>query len=93
MNKFLVITILVFFPVFAFAQDTTDIKPNWEGSANIGLYFFQDDFVAMPVIKFNKNRLHFEARYNYESKKTVSVWGGYNFSGGGNGVSARAKAE
>ena len=82
MNKFLVITILVFFPVFAFAQDTTDIKPSWEGSANIGLYFFRDDFIAMPVIQFDKNRFHLEARYNYESKETFPFWGGYNFSGG-----------
>ena len=30
----------------------------------------------------DRDWLHLEARYNYEDFKTVSLWAGYNFSGG-----------
>ena len=36
----------------------------------------------LPVLRADKGKLHLEARYNYESEKTVSVWGGFNIAGG-----------
>ncbi len=37
---------------------------------------------ACPVVTADRERLHLEARYNYEALHTGSVWGGYNFSTG-----------
>jgi hypothetical protein len=45
-------------------------------------FFFSDPFFMLPVIIADKNKLHLEARYNYEDLKTFSGWAGYNFSGG-----------
>ena len=36
----------------------------------------------IAVVTADKNRLHLEARYNYEDFRTFSAWGGYNFHGG-----------
>jgi hypothetical protein len=36
----------------------------------------------LPVFRADKNKLHLEARYNYEDFETFSGWVGYNFSGG-----------
>lgn len=54
----------------------------WSFGAAANLYFFSDDFIALPVFTADKNHLHLEARYNYEDVKTASVWAGYNFYGG-----------
>lgn len=35
-----------------------------------------------PVFTADHNWLHLEARYNYESQRTGSLWAGYNFSAG-----------
>ena len=51
----------------------------WEFSATANLYFLNDDFFVLPVITADKGKLHLEARYNYEDRKTTSVWGGMNF--------------
>lgn len=65
-------------------QDTSTSRKKWEGSADMNFYFFKDDFIILPVLRVDINKLHLEARYNYESEKTVSVWTGYNLSGGKN---------
>lgn len=57
-------------------------KPSWEFNASVYAYFQPDDFFLLPVFSADRNRLHLEARYNYEDFKTVSMWGGFNFSGG-----------
>ncbi len=77
------ILILVTSAFKAFAQDVPVIeKPVWESNAEMNLYFFKDDFIAVPVFKADKNKLHLEGRYNYEDLQTFSAWVGYNFSGG-----------
>lgn len=69
--------------VAAFAQEKPASEtPAWELNAEMNLYFFKDDFIAVPVFKADKNRLHLEGRYNYEDLQTFSGWVGYNFSGG-----------
>ncbi|WP_410961830.1 hypothetical protein, partial [Salmonella sp. SAL4359] len=60
------------------ASDSVD----WEFNADVNFYFIPDDFFVLPVFKADKNRLHLEARYNYEDRETFSAWAGYNFSGG-----------
>jgi hypothetical protein len=37
---------------------------------------------VQPSFTADRDRLHLEARYNYEAQKTASVWMGWNFSGG-----------
>jgi len=53
----------------------------WEWSLSTSTYFVQNgrDY-ANPNLVADHDWLHLEARYNYESIKTGSVWLGYNFS-------------
>lgn len=55
----------------------------WSFSASAYTYLVPDshDYVQ-PTITADRNRLHLEARYNYEALDTGSAWVGYNFSGG-----------
>lgn len=55
---------------------------NWDISPAINFYFIPDDFFVLPIITFDRHRLHLEARYNYEDRETFSFWAGYNFEGG-----------
>jgi hypothetical protein len=41
-----------------------------------------DDFL-LPIVSADCDRLHLEARYNYEAPDTGSLWIGANYSGGG----------
>jgi hypothetical protein len=55
-------------------------------AANASLYFYAvpgADNYLQPTVKADEERLHLEARYNYESKNALSLWGGYKFIGGG----------
>lgn len=60
-------------------QDSTS---SWNFSTDINTYFIPDNFFVLPVFRADKNKLHLEARYNYEDLETFSGWIGYNFSGG-----------
>ncbi|HNS18290.1 MAG TPA: hypothetical protein PKI34_10760 [Bacteroidales bacterium] len=69
----------------AFAQDRDSISSSrWNHEVEIDLIFLKDDFIFLPIYSADKNRLHLEARYNYEDINTFSAWIGYNFSGGNN---------
>lgn len=49
-------------------------------SFNASVYFYAvpgDDNYLQPTVRADADRLHLEARYNYEGKETVSLWGGY----------------
>lgn len=66
-----------------FAQDDSSASSSvWQFNAAVNFYFIPDDFFMLPVFIADKNRLHLEARYNYEDKETFSGWVGYNFTGG-----------
>jgi len=55
----------------------------WSFSASAYTYFVPDDQnYVQPAFKADRGRLHLEARYNYEDRKTGSMWAGYNFSAG-----------
>jgi hypothetical protein len=56
----------------------------WNFSTDLNFYFIPDDFFVLPVFRADKNKLHLEARYNYEDRETFSGWIGYNFMGGEN---------
>ncbi|HWA35575.1 MAG TPA: hypothetical protein VG737_15645 [Cyclobacteriaceae bacterium] len=69
--------------VAMFGQDSPPSEtPGWEFNAELNFYFFKDDFFALPVFQADKNKLHLEARYNYEDMQTFSGWVGWNFKGG-----------
>ena len=55
----------------------------WSFSVSAATYIVPNDQeYAQPTFTADRDWLHLEARYNYESLKTGSVWVGYNFSGG-----------
>jgi hypothetical protein len=76
-----ILTLLFFSPVSAQEPDTL-ARSEWNHSFENDFYFYKNDFVYLPIYSVNKDRLHLEARYNYEDMKTFSAWFGYNFSGG-----------
>ena len=60
----------------------TDEKA-WSFSVSAATYIVPNDQAyAQPTFTADRDWLHLEARYNYESLKTGSVWIGYNLSGG-----------
>jgi hypothetical protein len=71
-------------PGFAQQEHTESDPKVWELGADLNFYFFSDDFFVLPAIRADKNKLHLEARYNYEDLNTFSGWVGYNFMGGKN---------
>jgi hypothetical protein len=55
----------------------------WTFSASAYTYVVPDDReYVQPTVTADRDRLHLEARYNYEALDTASAWVGYNFSGG-----------
>lgn len=71
--------VLLITPI-AIAQETD--KNQWDFQATGMFYIYSDDFYLLPVLKADKEKLHLEARYNYEGRETFSLFGGYNIKGG-----------
>lgn len=84
MKRILLFTLSTFvYFIEAQAQESSPSSgKTWEFNADANFYFFKDDFFVLPVFKADKNKLHLEARYNYEDMQTFSGWVGYNFNGG-----------
>jgi hypothetical protein len=62
------------------AQST---QPAWSCSALAYTYIVPDDAnYVQPTFVADRDRLHLEARYGYEDRKTGSAWVGYNISVG-----------
>ena len=85
------LALIVAFAGQASAQTTTDPASNsgepgpkqWEFSfATSGYLIPHGQSYASPTFTADHRWLHLEARYNYESQKTGSLWVGYNFSAG-----------
>ena len=73
------------FCTFLFAQETiTTAEKKWNFGADLNMIFIPDLFIVSPLFRADKNKLHLEARYNYEDLETFSGWVGYNFIGGKN---------
>jgi len=84
MKKLVLISLFaILFCRISLAQDSeTPKEKKWEFGADLNLYFYSDDFVVLPVFRADRNKLHLEARYNYEDMETFSGWIGYNIKGG-----------
>jgi len=61
---------------------TENTKTAWSFSASAYTYIVPDSNYVQPNFNADRGWLHLEARYNYESLDTGSIWFGYNFSGG-----------
>jgi hypothetical protein len=82
-NLILISLLIVVFSGFSYAQNPeSPSEKKWEFGADMNMYFYPGEFIGMPVIRADRNKLHLEARYNYEDLKTFSAWVGYNFTGG-----------
>jgi hypothetical protein len=68
----------------ALAQSTDEPgEKAWAFSASAYAYILpDDDDYVQPSFTADHDRLHLEARTNYEDLDTSSVWAGYNFSVG-----------
>jgi hypothetical protein len=57
-----------------------DERPDWALRASGYFYVTPDGSYLQPTIAVDHQWLHLEARYNYEARRTVSTWIGYDFS-------------
>lgn len=64
------------------SEPLTDEPQGWALRASGYLYLTEDGDFLQPTIAAEHHWLHLEARYNYEDRRTVSTWMGYNFSVG-----------
>jgi hypothetical protein len=69
---------VLIFPIAVYSEENN----SWEVTAALNLYVLPDNTYLNPVASADRNRLHLEARYNYEDLNTGSVFAGYNFSTG-----------
>ena len=59
---------------------------SWSFSSSMYVYQVRDDRnYAQPTLTADRGWLHLEARYNYEDRKTGSLWLGYTAGGGDGG--------
>jgi hypothetical protein len=62
--------------------------PSWELAASMAGYVLCDEAdYLQPTLAADRGALHLESRYNYEDRRTVSLFAGWNGSiGGGDGL-------
>lgn len=74
-----IIIFILFYTPLVFAESgDAPANEEIEFSSNIAYYFLPDeDNLINPTISLLWNDLYIEARYNYESRDTGSVWLGY----------------
>jgi hypothetical protein len=82
MKKIICIGVFLFSSVVTLYAQEPDSTSRWSFNPDITFYFLPNDFLAVPMFRADKNKLHLEARYNYEDRETFSGWVGYNFNGG-----------
>ena len=59
------------------------VPASWSFSSSMYIYQVRDDRnYAQPTLTADRGWLHLEARYNYEDRKTGSLWLGYTVGGG-----------
>ncbi|HET9595688.1 MAG TPA: hypothetical protein VFP65_08910 [Anaeromyxobacteraceae bacterium] len=70
-------------PVPAATPSPAPAPPEWTGRASASLYFLphDTDYILFTGAA-DRGPLHLEARYNYEDRRTLSLWAGFNWSTG-----------
>ncbi len=91
-RHFDLIVCVILLSTFTWAQGTPSVappptansaQPEWSYSLVTDGYIApQGQSYVSPVFTASHNWLHLEARYNYESQRTASLWAGYNFTVG-----------
>ena len=67
----------------AAAQESGSTAQPASYAASASIYLIEDDEdYLQPTVSADCDRLHLEARYNYEDRDTVSAWIGFNVSVG-----------
>ncbi len=62
-----------------------DTKPTWSFNLTAATYLFPgDENYVQPTVTADRGGLHLETRYNYEGRKSVSGFVGWNFEYGEN---------
>jgi hypothetical protein len=75
--------LISFSTAFSQTQEDNSDRKEWIFTASTYVYAVPHSQVyANPNLTADRGRLHLEARYNYESLETASVWVGYKFSCG-----------
>ncbi|HEX5053262.1 MAG TPA: hypothetical protein VFZ65_15915 [Planctomycetota bacterium] len=70
-------------PIAGQAPEPTPSEPAWTFGATAYTYFVPDDRdYVQPTFTADRDWLHLELRYNYESLDTASAWAGYNLGFG-----------
>jgi len=65
--------------VAARAQDAQETPEGWTFHASAAAYFLAEESnYVQPTFVADRDRLHLEARNNYEARDTGSTWVGYN---------------
>jgi len=81
----------IFFSGQAMAQNTSTASADGIGSASDpwsfsitadGYVVPHSEFFVSPIFTGDHNRLHLEARYNYEDRESASGFGGWNYETG-----------
>ena len=81
---FLALSVFFFFCSPSFAQLQQDsLKSKWTFSANGYYYIVPDDNSLTFIATADHKKLHFEARYNYEDRKTASTFAGWRIAANG----------
>ncbi len=61
------------------APAATTAEAAWSFSASAFAYLLPEESdYGQPTLSADRDRLHLEARYNYENRRTGSLWLGYN---------------
>ena len=66
-----------------FGQEQSSASKKWNFSAWAELFILpEEEGFFNPTFYARSDKLHFEARYNYEDRNTASFWGGWRFKFG-----------
>ena len=77
LRSFILFSMMSCTAINAFSQGADSTR--WEIGLEANNYFIPGNYILDPVVTANHNKLHLEARYNYEDLRTLSAWAGYNF--------------
>ncbi len=66
------------------ADDAAVERPPWTAALYVDGYFVPGESgTFIPTLFVDRDALHLEARWNYEDVDTLSLWGGWGFTFGG----------
>jgi hypothetical protein len=76
--------ILAAVPLAGRAQAPVPERPPWTAALYVDSYFLPGESgYFVPTLFADRDALHLEARWNYEDFDTLSLWGGWGFTFGG----------